>query len=152
MSYEAVDHWKQQRADNKIWLPRGDRTITKQAAAFIEALCKGDADFIIEQPEDYCFARMLGRMTKEEAMLKWHTLKSHESNRLEEMEKVLYRAVNNITIDSKDHRAVQAAVMYGRIKNMPIKVLYPEAVNKSWPQFWRFIEDSEGLRNNIQKD
>jgi len=41
------------------------------------------------QPEDYCFARVFGYITKTKGENKWPSLKGHESNRISEMEKIV---------------------------------------------------------------
>ncbi len=66
------------------------------------------------------------------------TLRGHESNRLTEMEK----ALEEKEISYKDHRVVQAVVMFHKGN---IMVKYPSCVKKSWPQFWRFIMNASFL-------
>lgn len=138
LTYEAVSHWENQRKQNKCWIPRYDRTILKQAAAFLKILDGEKADFAPEQAEDYCFARAFGFITKEKGEELWPSLRSHESDRIAEMENVL--ANLNGEIESRDHRAAQAIAMLQKTKGKEIKMKYPEAVNKSWPQFWNFLK------------
>jgi len=142
LTYEAVSHWKQQRANNQCWIPRYDETILKQAITFLKLLKGKEATFVPEQAEDYCFARAFGFITKEEGESHWSSLHNQESDRIEEMEIVLYAAEKGVEIDSKDHRVVQAVAMFQKLKDKDIKVKYPKVVNKSWPQFWKFLDDS----------
>jgi len=142
LTYEAVSHWKQKRSNNKCWIPRYDETILNQAIAFLRLLKKEKIIFVPEQPEDYCFARAFEFLTKGEGESRWPSLYGHESNRIEEMEKTLNDVNKGFEIESKDHRVVQAIVMLQKVRDKDIKVKYPEAVNKSWPQFWKFLHDS----------
>jgi len=145
LTYEAVLHWKKQRDKGKCWEPRYDETILRQAESFLELLKLGKTSFIPRQPEDYCPARAFGRITKEEGESRWPSLRGHESDRIEEMERVLYKVDHGGEIDSKDHRVVQAMVMRQKVKQKDVEVKYPLAVNKSWPQFWKFLTDSPYL-------
>ena len=99
---------------------------------------EGRMDFSPQQPEDYCFARAFGHITAEDGKNRWPSLKGHESDRISEME----QALQETEINSRDHRVVQAIAM--RKKNK-VKVRYPDSVNKSWPQFWRFLQHSKNL-------
>lgn len=142
LSYEAVSYWKEQRKKGQCWEPRYDETILRQAITFLELLKKGETSFIPQQPEDYCFARAFGLITKEGGESRWSSLRGHESNRITEMERVLYDTGLGKEIDSTDHRVVQAIAMLQKVKGKDIKVKHPEAVKKSWPQFWKFLNDS----------
>ncbi len=139
LTYEAVSHWKRQKKKGKHWEPRYDETILGQAIAFIKLLKKQKASFIPEQAEDYCFARAFGFMTKEDGESRWPSLRGHESDRVLEMEKIMDYISRDDEIDSSDHRAVQAAAMLQRINGQNVKIKNKKAVNKSWPQFWRFL-------------
>jgi len=141
LTYEAVSHWKQRRSEGGVWEPRHDKTILGQAESFLQRLHEGEMDFKPEQAEDYCFARAFGIITPEEGEARWPSLRGHESDRIEEME----RALGSAEIDSRDHRVVQAVSMRRKADGYEAKVGHPEAVNKSWPQFWRFLEDSPQL-------
>lgn len=149
LTYEAVNHWNKQREENKCWTICYDETILKQAIAFLELLKDKKSDFIPKQSEDYCFARAFGYITKEDGKSKWPSLVGHESNRIEEMEKMLNYAESGKNIESKDHRIIQAIAMRQKVNSRNVNIRYPESVNKSWPQFWRFLDDSEKLRNYI---
>lgn len=140
VTYEAVEHWTNQRKINKSWIPRLDQTILHQAETFIGLLNKEHPKFISEQAEDYCFARVFGYIKKEEGEKRWPSLIGHESNRIVEMENIMKCANEGKPISSRDHRVVQAIAMWARVNNKKIKITYPEAVNKSWPQFWDFIK------------
>lgn len=145
LTYEAVDYWQKQREKGKCWEPRYDKTILQQAEAFLELLKNGKTNFIPEQAEDYCFARVFGFITKQEAEDRWPSLRGHESNRIEEMEKALEDVNNERETVSKDHRIVQAIAMLQKVKNENTKIKYTSSVNKSWPQFWKFLNDLEML-------
>jgi len=135
VSYDAVEHWKFARARGECWKPRYDETILAQAKAYLEFLENGKMNFKPQQAEDYCFARAFNLITAEEGEAWWPSLRGHESDRIIEME----QALNQDEVTSKDHRVIQAVAM---LKGKNVKIKYPESVNKSWPQFWKFINDS----------
>ncbi len=139
LTYEAVDHWKQERERNEIWTPRYDETIFNQARAYLELLRGEKAEFVPEQAEDFCFAYTFGYMTAKEGEKRWPALRSHESNRIIEIQEMLKAAKTGKEITSKDHRVVQAIAMWGRVNNKKVNILHPSVVNKSWPQFWDFL-------------
>lgn len=141
LTYEAVKHWNLQRAQGKTWIPRYDETILRQARSFLELLNTGTIEFTPLQAEDYCFARIFGLMTPEEAEKRWASLQGHESNRIKSMEITIEQIRKEEVVDSKDHRIVQAAAMYCKYKNANPKIQYPEVVEKSWPQFWYFLNN-----------
>ena len=141
LTYEAVSHWKEQRKKNLCWEPRYDETILRQAIAFLELLKKGKTSFIPQQAEDYCFARAFELITKESGELRWPSLRGHESDRIAEMERMIYASNLGKEINSTDHRVIQAIAMLQKIKGKNIKVKYPDVVKKSWPQFWKFIKN-----------
>jgi len=138
VTYDAVDHWKNEREKKEIWKPKYDKTILAQASAYLQWLKEGKMDFIPEQAEDYCFARTFNLMTAEEGEAKWPSLRGHESDRIEEME----QALKQEEVTSKDHRVVQAITM---LRGSKENINNPNCVNKSWPQFWKFLEDSSYL-------
>jgi hypothetical protein len=140
LTYEAVRHWKEKRAKKECWILRYDKTILAQAEAYLNLLKTGKINFIPKQAEDYCFARAFNLITKEEGERKWLSLRSHESDRIEEMEKSLDNYKNNKEIESKDHRVIQAIVMSSKAENKEVKIKFCQAVNKSWPQFWDFLK------------
>lgn len=139
VSYDALEHWNKARNEEGVWKPRYDETILNQANAFVR-MCKGEeVRFVPEQAEDYCFARIFGFISKQEGRERWPALQSHETDRIYEMEKTIEQIENDEPIDSKDHRVVQAAAMFQKLNGLPSTVEHPEAVNKSWPQFWKFL-------------
>lgn len=140
LTYEAVAHWKERRSQGLCWLPRQDETILKQAISYIEILRTGKTNFTPKHSEDYCFARAFNLITPEEGNQRWPSLQEHESNRIKHMEVVIKLADNQNIIDSNDHRAIQAIVMRQKSRNEPVYIKYRTAVNKSWPQFWDFID------------
>jgi len=135
LTYDAVKHWKTARSNKRRWEPRYDKTILKQALAYLQWLRDGHIKFVPMQAEDYCFARAFGIITQEEGEKRWPSLRGHESNRYIEMEDALHQK----EVTSKDHRVVQAVAM---LKGGDATFMYPGCVNKSWPQFWRFLKDS----------
>ena len=137
VTYDAKEHWKWQRKRKEVWHPKYDETIEKQAMAYIGLLRTGKLIFHPLQPEDYCFARAFNLVTAEEGEKRWPSLKGHETNRIDEMEKAIKLAEEGV-VESKDHRIVQALVMKHRNK---LRVLHKDAVNKSWPKFWGLIEN-----------
>ena len=143
LTYEAVSHWKKQRKNNKSWTPRFDQTILNQAKAYLQLLKGKKAKFYPEQAEDFCFAYTFGFITAEKGEKLWPSLRNHESDRISEMKKVLEQAKEGKEIISKDHRVIQAIVMWGKVNKKEINIRYPLSVNKSWPQFWNFIKDSQ---------
>jgi len=140
LTFEALDHWNKMRGDRKKWEAKYDDNILRQANAFMELLKGKRVNFKAMQAEDYCFARAFGFISKEEGEEKWPSLRGHESNRVEEMEKEMKYFDDNKEIKSKDHRVVQAMSMLAQIKGKNVKIAYPESVNKSWPQFWKFVD------------
>ncbi|MBI4143852.1 hypothetical protein HY486_01230 [Candidatus Woesearchaeota archaeon] len=141
LTYDAVAHWKQKRNNGECWTPKKDATIQAQAKACLEILKTGKTEWKPQHSEDYCFARAFNLITPKEAIQKWPSLQNHESNRIQEMEETLKQANNNQPITSKDHRVIQAAAMNLAMLKQPAKIMHPESVNKSWPQFWTFIEN-----------
>ena len=74
-------------------------------------------------------------MTKSEGKELWPQLVNHESNRLDEME----TQIDQTEVSSTDHRVVQALALKAKKNNrLNVNILYPECVNKSWPEFWKF--------------
>ena len=139
LSKEALAHYEKVKEKNEVCELRFDDTILKQAEAFVEYLKTKKINFTPIQPDDYCFARAFNLITKEEGEKRWPELRSHESNRLEEMERQLVNLKNNEEIDSHDHRVVQAIAMLATSQKKKINFPHLECVSKSWPQFWDFL-------------
>ncbi len=139
VTYDAIDHWKIERFRGNVWLPRYDKTILAQAETYTQLLSGKKAEFIPEQAEDFCFAYTFGYINAEEGEKRWPALHSHESDRIIEIQNMLKYAQESKDITSRDHRVVQAIAMWGKINNKKVNILYPDAVNKSWPQFWDFL-------------
>ena len=131
LTYEAVECY------SPDWEPRYDKTILKQALSFLKGF-----GFTPKQAEDYCFARVFGFITREEGERRWPSLRGHESDRILEMEKQIDNMRKGKEIDSKDHRVVQAIAMF---QESDKDITHPEVVNKSWPQFWKFLRDAPTL-------
>ena len=140
LTYKAVKHWQTQRAKNESWQSRYDETILNQAVTFLKMLNQEKVDFKHEQAEDYCFARAFDFIAPQKGEKLWPSLRGHESDRIEEMEKALSDYISKKEIDSKDHRVVQAIAMKAKFDEKPVKFLHPSSVNKSWPQFWEFLD------------
>ncbi len=150
LTYEAVDHWKEKRAKGERWDIRYDDTLATQAEAYLRLLKTGKMEFEPQQPEDYCFARAFGIIKPEEIehyRVKWESLEGHESKRLDEMEEALQNYRQNSRVYSQDHRVVQAIAMLAKYEGKDIKKMFrhKDAVKKSWPEFWKFLEDSGKL-------
>ena len=140
VTYDAVSHWENQRLKNKSWEPRFDKTIENQAY-FFEKIFHGEKiNFTPEQAEDFCFAYVFGFIEAKEGEKRWPALRGHESDRIFEIEDMFKKAKNNEEITSKDHRVVQSIAMWAKINNVNLNIQNKEAVNKSWPEFWNFLE------------
>ena len=142
-TYQAINHWYEQREQGLMWSARRDDTIKAQAEAFNKLLHGKLVGFTPKQAEDYCFARMLNQMSPAEGEKIWPALRGHESDRILEMEKSLDQAALGHAVTSNDHRVVQALAMWGLINNKPVQFTNRDAVSKSWPEFWSFIEWSK---------
>ncbi|MBI3334744.1 hypothetical protein HYZ97_04625 [Candidatus Pacearchaeota archaeon] len=140
LTYEALMHWDKNINRGEPWEPRRDATIHRQAEAYLSYLKSRKLSFKPEHSEDYCFARAFSLITPEQGRMRWPSLQHHESNRLTEMESALKMLEEDFYIRSKDHRVVQACVMLQTALNLPYIVLYPESVNKSWPEFPAFMK------------
>ncbi len=145
VSFDAVEHWNKQRQHGKTWEPIHDTTIQEQADVFLAMIQGKKMPFTPMQAEDYCFAYTFGYMSREEGEAKWPNLRGHESNRFE-MERILTRAKAGEEIDSEDHRVVWAIAMWGQVNSKNVKFSYPDAVNKTWPKFWAFLEYAKSLQ------
>ncbi len=136
-------YWKERKMKGYRWHFVYDETIERQATAFLNNMRTGEMNFVAKQAEDYCFARAFGVMMPEEGEYRFPTLRGHETNRIREMERsmLLYRTEG--VVDSPDHRIVQAIAMLAIVENKDIVIKTDKAVEKTWPQFWRFLEDYE---------
>lgn len=128
MSIEAKQHYKQG------WRSRQDQTIQRQAEAYYLWATKGELAFTPRQAEDFPFAVTYGVLTIEEGAARWPQLRNHETDRVQEMR----RLIDADTIDSPDHRVVQALAM--RFPKRKVSDRSRIAVNKTWPQFWQYLE------------
>lgn len=143
LTYEAIAHWHEQDEQSATWQPRYDETIAGQAGTY-KALLQGETpSFAPSQAEDYCFGVAFGYTTLEEGGRRWPSLMGHESNRLIEMAGSMSRAETGQPIVSRDHRVVQAIAMWGRLMEREVTIEHPEAVDKSWPEFWDFLASTE---------
>lgn len=142
LSYEAIEHWKDQRSKGLDWIPRIDPTIQRQAQAYLKIKNNENPNFEPKHSEDYCFARAFDLTTIKEAALKWPSIVGHETNRFEEMEKCLEDADQGKLVTSKDHRVVQAIAMLYKTKNKSAVYQHRDSVSKSWPEFWEFLDNN----------
>lgn len=140
MTYEAVKHWEFQTSQGLDWQPRLDRTIHLQAKSFLSLLSTGKSNFKPLQAEDYCFARALGLITKEEGEARWPALRNHESNRIDSMEEELANAKEGKSISSRDHRVIQAIYFWSILNKKDVHFEHPNSVSKTWPLFWEFTK------------
>ncbi len=145
LTYEAVSHWKERRNNKQRWDTRYDDTILGQAVAYLELVKYGKTSFVPRHSEDYCFARAFDLINREEGERLYPSAKKHETNRFEEMDRALDDYRNGREIKSRDHRVVQAIAMKSRVEGKYVKIKYKRAVNKSWPEFWRFLKDTPRL-------
>jgi len=139
LTYEAREHWHNQRRKREVWEPRYDETIDRQAETFLKLLNGEKPEYIPVQPDEYLFARTFSYMSRAEGEKRWPRLAGHESSRFEEMDKVIAQVEMGETIASKDHRVIQAITMWGIVNKKQVKIAHKDAVNKSWPQFWDFL-------------
>lgn len=71
-----------------------------------------------------------------------HRLKKKESDRPAAMEQLLKKPEN--PVDSSDHRIVMAAAILNLVAAQKREILHPEAVAKSYPNFWEDYEQFIG--------
>jgi hypothetical protein len=127
------------RESDGAWQPRKDSTIARQLAA-LPRLLAGAHEFTPLHSEDYALARAFDLISAEEGERRWPQLRTHESDRIRAMEEGLAALP---LISSRDHRVVQALAARGRAAGERVYVLYPQAVNKAWPQFWDALAAAE---------
>lgn len=128
MSIEAKKQYTRE------WVPRKDQTIQRQAEAYYRWRQGKEMKFAPQQAEDFPFAAAFGVMTIDGGAKRWPQLHNHETDRIEEMKQLLATD----TIDSPDHRIVQALAM--RYPERTVTDRAKKAVNKTWPQFWEFLQ------------
>lgn len=121
---------------------REDRTLAKQFTYFIQRLQGKDVRLKIDSAEDVPLAVAMGEMSVKTAGVKFPQLKNHETDRIKEMEYMLTNTDNT----SKDHRIVMARAMQGVLKNgYAESPHYKSAVNKSFPMFWKYLNEVIGV-------
>jgi hypothetical protein len=143
LTYEAIKHWNDKISKDLMWEPRYDHTIQNQAETYIKILNKENLKFEVEQAEDFCFGYVFGFISLEDGERKWPALRGHESDRIIEIKEALDQAKTGTAVTSKDHRVVQAIAMWGKVSGVNVHFQFPESVNKTWPQFWKFIDNEE---------
>ncbi len=142
LTFEVVKYWNECRARSVECEMRYDQTILQQAEVFLKLLKGERPEFIPEQAEDYPFARVFDYINAIKGEHRWPNLRGHESDRIAEVDRELERYKKHEPIESRDHRVVQALAMCAKVDKKEIKILYPEAVKKSWPQFWNFLDSA----------
>lgn len=147
-TYDAVSHWKTQRKRNLCWESKYDVTTQRQALVFLELLKGKEVNYTPLCSDDYCFARVFNFIDKENGVKSWPSLIGHETNRIEEMENAIREAKKNCTVSSKDHRVIQALAMWSTVNKKSLIFKNPTGVNKSWPNFWNFLEVAKGSEND----
>lgn len=129
LTYRVINDWENDCREYQL-----DPTILAQMKAFVRFVETGRMEFEAVHSEDYCFARAFGLMDAAEGELRWSSLKGHESNRIEEMERAIWQVEAGEIVTSSDHRVVQAiAMMWSRAQ-----FSNSSCVSKSWPRFWAF--------------
>lgn len=144
-TFEAVAYWYNQRNIGLSWEAQYDRTILRHAKAYETLYSGGGTNFYPIHSEDYCLARAFDIITAKEGEAKWPQLRGHESDRINEMEKWIEKSDRGDDVYSKDHRVVYSISMRQRLRKMSLErvkeiIKYPSAVNKSWLEFWDFLE------------
>jgi hypothetical protein len=136
---QVLKQWEAHKTSGRPMPVQYDETILRQAQAFANRI-DGGVIFAPQQAEDYCFARVFGLMSKNEGARRWPSLAGHESNRIESVERALKSLRSGSAICTTDHRVMQAVAMLAVAKQIDIGLGPLDCVNKSWPQFWDFLE------------
>ena len=140
-AYESYREWNLARLDGKMWKVRPDSTIERQADAMRVYVKSGSTRTEPVQPEDYPLYRVFGKMTPEEGERMWgRKLRNHESDRIEETEKIIAEVKRREPISSRDHRVIVAGVALQLRMKHKIEATHMEEVAKSWPQFPKYAE------------
>lgn len=139
-TFDAVEHWKRRRQAGLSWEPKRDVTIERQVKKFLELLEGQNTVFVPLCSDDYCFARVFDFIDSKDGAKMWPSLVGHETNRILEMEQAINEANDVQVVSSKDHRVIQALAMWGLLHKKQLHFKYPNAVNKSWPLFWEFLD------------
>jgi len=145
LTYDAVEHWDEQRARGKCWVPQRDDVLLRQAVSFIDILHAGRTDFVPREAEDAAYACAMGIMDSSEAARRFPSLSGHESDRTTSIREAIEASDAGEPICSQDHRVIQAVALRQRRQGKTaaeIKsgITYPENVSKSWPQFFTFLD------------
>ena len=140
-----------QKKNGLLWEPKYDVTIERQADTFLKLFKDEVVDYKPLCSDDYCFARVFNFINKEAGAKFWPSLIGHETNRIEEMENAIDEAENKSHVSSKDHRVIQAMAMWGLLNNKKLTFDHPSGVNKSWPQFWKFLSLINVKNKNVSQ-
>lgn len=134
LTFNAIKLWQDAEFYEEMWPARKDRYITEMVEAWLEWKRTGVMKLTIDNAEKAFFGAMFGLIPPEEAYRQFPQMVDHESNRIKAMRR--YRHWWWFIVGSRDHRVVQALAMSGKW----CVFLHRGCVNKSWPQFWRFME------------
>lgn len=136
MAYEAETF----RYD-KTTIYREDRTLTKQFAYFINKLQDKDTKLEVNSAEDVPLAYMFGEIELSEIKSTYPQMVNHESNRIDELNAVTRTPGASQIMYTDDHRIVMACEMFGIVNDSQYKFMHPECVNKSFPNFFKYIKE-----------
>ena len=90
---------------------------------------------LTDTPDLYPILSVVARFAKGQCHFRGiERLRFKESNRFEAMQEI------SNAVDSKDHRVIMAAAVWGKATGQKLKFKYPEAVAKSWPKFWDVLK------------
>ena len=114
---------------------RGEKLVAKKSKL------KGLRWDFEQTPDLYPIAAVLCRLAEGKSDLTGlERLRLKESDRLAEMQQILaYGNRYHMHVDSNDHRIIMAAAVWAKATGQNLKFRHPEAVAKSWPEFWKQI-------------
>lgn len=139
----TYDAWQAWHASPEPELLHYDETIRAQADAFRLLQRTGKLQFTPRQAEDFPFAYVFDVMSPEQGQDRWPSLVGHESNRIVEVVEMKRHAENGEPVSSRDHRIVQAIAMWAQLHSRDIAFTHPNAVAKTWPRFWDWLNSSQ---------
>lgn len=134
LTFNAIKLWQDAKFYQEMWPARKDRYIIEMVEAWLEWRRTGIMKLKVDNAEKVFLAAMFGLITAEEAHQQFPQMIHHESNRIKAIKR--YRHWWWLIVGSRDHRIVQGLAMRGRRRWF----LHRHCVNKTWPQFWRFME------------
>lgn len=134
MTVDANKHWE---ATNGKWMAKLDNTILNQVKHLLD-----NEEFEIDRPEYFAYAYLFDMLSLEDAEKTWPQLNRSGFNAFKEIVEQKQLLLDGSTIDSLNHRTVEALVMYALKNDLDFKVSEQSklVVNKNWPSFWNFVE------------